>query len=173
MILKTKILILIPVIYLLTNCGSKVPIADASKAVEDDRIVGCWIPLENHENEKADFLAFKFNEKEYLIELRSTKFKQQTIERDTTHARAYIVKVLDKPFLNVQLIDSLNIDERRYFFYNYQFKNDSTMMVQGLKGIDSISINNFEHSKDLYEFIKNNIDNPNLYEEEFTLKKIK
>jgi len=166
-----NLIFLLMIGMLIISCGSKIPITDSSKAISDDRILGFW-NSENPENdEKIRCIILKFNDLEYFIELQSMDINEDRIELDTLYCRAYICQVGDKPFFNIQPIDTSSYLEREYFFYDYRFKGDSLLHIRELSNVDSIKINDFEKSSDLYNFIFENLENPLLYGEETTLKR--
>jgi hypothetical protein len=155
----------------LISCGSKVPITESKDAIADDRIVGFWDSENPEENEEIHCIILKFNRKEYFIELQSINTNDLTVERDTLFCRAYISKVGDKRFLNVQPLDTTSIENREYFFYDYKFSGDSLLHVRELNDVDTLKINDFKTSDELYKFILDNVTNPALYGEEFILRK--
>lgn len=158
---------------MLISCGSKVPITESHVAVADDRIVGFWNNENPEENEEIHCIILKFNSKEYFIELQSSNFNDNSAERDTLFCRAYISKVGEKPFLNIQPLDTTSIKNREYFFYDYNFGGDSLLHVRELNDVDTVKINNFKTSNELYNFILDNVTNPALYGEEYILKRAK
>lgn len=159
-------------IFIIVACGSKVPIADVSQAVIDDRLLGKWITLEQDKDEYIEFSLFKFNDKEYMTWIYSEEKDTSEIKINNRFYRVYFIDILDKQFINAQNINSFKKADRLYFFYRYELQTDSTMLLVGLNNIDSVKVDKFEKSEDLYNFIKNNINNKKLYGDSTGLIKI-
>ena len=164
--------LVIPLLLIIISCGSKVPIADISQAVVDDRLLGKWMPAEQDENEYFEFSLFKFNDKEYLSWIHSEEKDTSETKIKNKFYRIYFIDILDKHFINAQDINSFKKADRLYFFYRYEMQTDSTMMLVSLKDIDSVKVDKFEKSEDLYNFVKKNIHNKKLYGDSTALIKI-
>ena len=170
-----RLYILIFVLFCLffyVGCGSKVPMADVSQAVSDDRIIGKWASLEEAQDECLEIEVFKFNEKEYLAltQLEKKVSEKITVEKD--YLRVYLLNISDKYFLNAQDIKPVTSSDRLFYFLNYEFLSDSLLILRELKDVDTIRVNKFEKSEDLYNFIKTNVDNSKLYGEEIKFIKL-
>ena len=165
-------LFLIFLSFILANCGSKVPIADLSRAVPDDRLLGKWQPAEQQENEYFEFYLYKFNDREYLSWIHSEEKDTSETKIKNKFYRIYFIDILDKHFINAQDINSFKKADRLYFFYRYEMQTDSTMMLVSLKDIDSVKVDKFEKSEDLYNFVKKNIHKKKLYGDSTALIKI-
>jgi hypothetical protein len=153
-------------VYLLTSCGSIVPIASVDKGIEDDRLVGAWMAKDSTGLETIKGTVYKFNEKEYFGELHEEKPDSGEIKRDTLRVRVYIIEIKNKRFINAQTIDSVDEDERAYFFYAYSFVEPDK-----LKLIDLKDVYNFSDSPSLYNFIEKNIENEQFYGESYIFVK--
>jgi len=156
-----------------SSCGSKVPIADVSQAIEDDKIVGKWANYEKMPSEKVEVSVFKFNEKEYLAWLESEEQDSTEVKKESGFYRVYIVQIANKHFINAQDIIPLDPDERLYYFFTYEFKSDSILTLSSLKDVDSTKVSEFETSEDLFRFIKENLNNDSLYDDPVEFTKIK
>jgi hypothetical protein len=152
-------------VFFLLSCGSRVPIAPVEKAVVDDRLVGVWWATDSAASESIELIIYKFNEKEYSLEMREEKQNSGQIEKDTLHLRAYIVEIKGKRFFNVQMIESLDPDDRRFFFFNYRMEQQDRMVIRPLEDIGTKRIDDFPDSKSLYTFIAQQVDNDSLYGE--------
>ena len=156
-------ILLIFLIFILSSCGSKVPIADVSQAIQDDKIIGKWTTVERDMDERIDISVFKFKGKEYMAWVVEEKRDSSKTEIRNKFYRVYSIDISGKKFINAQDINSPKEDNRLYFFYNYEFLTDSTLFLVNLKDVDSTKIDKFEKSEDLYNFIKTNINNKKLY----------
>jgi hypothetical protein len=154
-------------VYLLASCGSKVPIAPVDKAIEDDRLVGVWMAKDSTGHETIEGTVYKFNEKEYFVELREEKPDSGKIKRDSLHVRVYIIEIKNKLFINAQIIDSVDEDKRAYFFYAYSFIEPDKLKLISLNDLSETKIDNFTDSPSLYNFVEKNIENEQLYGESF------
>jgi hypothetical protein len=171
-----KLFILFVVLFCLffyIGCGSKVPIADVSQAISDDRIVGKWTSLEKPQDEYLEIEVFKFNEKEYLAITQQERKVSEKITVEKDYLRVYLLNISDKYFMNAQDIESDDPTDRLFYFLNYKFLSDSLIILCELKDIDTIRVDDFEKSEDLYNFIKANVDNVKLYGEEIKFIKLK
>jgi len=154
---------LLSLVFFLISCGSRVPIAPVDKAIVDDRLVGAWWAADSAARESIELIIYKFSEKEYFLEMREEKQQSGQTERDTLHLRSYIVEVKNKRFINAQMIESLEPEDRRYFFFNYFLEQNSRLLVRPLEDVGNIRIDDFKDSKSLYNFIKQQVDNDSLY----------
>lgn len=164
--------LVIPLLLIIISCGSKVPIADISQAVVDDRLLGKWMPAEQDENEYFEFSLYKFNDKEYLSWIYSEEKDTSETKIKNKFYRIYFIDIFGKHFINAQDINSFKKENRLYFFYSYDLPSDSTLIVASLKDIDSVKVEKFKKSADLYDFIKKNIHNKKLYGDSLTLLRV-
>ena len=156
-------LLFISVIFVLTACGSKVPIADSSQAFPEDRLVGKWTTAEKDPEESIDISVYKFKDKEYLAWAAEEKTDSLKTKIDYHFYRIYSIDIEGKRFINAQDIDSPKPENRVYFFYHYLFTSDSSLDFVELENADSTNIEKFERSEDLYDFLKRNVNNTELY----------
>ena len=126
------------------GCGSKVPIADVSESITDDRVVGDW--QASNEKEILKLKVLKFNDKEYLAHSKvKDKYKEDKAEEH--YFRFYILDINDQSFINAQDINTADPENRVYHFFRYQVRSDSSVFVESLNDIDSVKINDFENPK--------------------------
>jgi len=161
----SKYLFLLTSLLFLPGCGSRVPIAPIDQAIADDRLVGIWWAMDSAANETIELIVYKFNEKEYSLEMREEKINSGKADKDTLHLRAYIIEIKSKRFINAQMIESLEPDDRLFFFFNYSFQQDDRMLIRSLENIGRVRIDDFQDSKSLYNFIEQQVDNDSLYGE--------
>jgi hypothetical protein len=161
----SKYLFLLSLLFSLLSCGSRVPIAPVDQAIVDDRLVGDWWATDSAAQESIELIVYKFNEKEYLLEMREEKLNSGRTEKDTLHLRAYIVGIKTKRFINVQMIESLEPEDRLFFFFNYSLEKNNQMLIRPLEDVRKVRIDDFQDSGSLYKFIEQQIDNDSLYGE--------
>ena len=161
----SKFLFLLSLLFFLLNCGSRVPIAPVDQAIVDDRLVGDWWATDSAAQESIELIVYRFNEKEYLMEMREEKLNSGRMEKDTLHLRTYIVEIKTKRFFNVQMIESLEPEDRSFFFFNYSLEKNNQMLVRPLEDVGKTRIDDFQDSGSLYKFIEQQIDNDSLYGE--------
>jgi hypothetical protein len=61
------------------------------------------------------------------------------------------------------MIESLEPEDRLYFFFNYFLEQNSRLLVRPLEDVGNIRIDDFKDSKSLYNFVKQQVDNDSLY----------
>ena len=151
------------------GCGSQVPIQDSSEAVFVPELVGTWHPLEAG-GEPGEMVVRNFNDREYYVEMR-----EQTsgpVEADTLRLRVYVTRVNGMSFINAQYIDSMDADDRLFFFYTYTLTPDGVLTLTELNDIGDRQIDKFETSEALYTFIRQNLHNEDLYGASMALVKV-
>lgn len=163
--LNFKYIFLLTFLLLLLSCGSRVPMAPVDQAIVDDRLVGVWWATDSAANESIELIFYKFNEKEYSLEMREEKQNSGKADKDTLHLRGYIVEIRGKRFINVQMIESLEAEDRLFFFFNYSLEQNNRMQVRPLEDFGKVRIDDFPDSKSLYTFIEQQVDNDSLYGE--------
>ncbi|OGB68180.1 MAG: hypothetical protein A2Y94_01510 [Caldithrix sp. RBG_13_44_9] len=160
-----KYVFLLTFLFLLLSCGSRVPIALVDQAIVDDRLVGVWWAMDSTANESIELIIYKFNEQEYSLEMREEKQNSGKSEKDTLHLRAYIVEIKGKRFINVQMIESLEAEDRLFFFFNYSLEQNNRMQVRPLEDVGKVRIDDFPDSESLHAFIEQQVNNDSLYGE--------
>ena len=170
-----KILKICPLIFIIfmIGCGSKVPIADLSKAVENDDILGNWTSVDQDSNEYIGFSICKFNDLEYSAWVYEEKYDSLNTERDIYFYRVYLIEIGNTVFINAQDINSGNPHDRLFHFLKYEKNSDSTVTLTTLKDIEETKIDGFESSDKLYSFIHKNLKNEKLYGDSVQLIRVK
>ncbi len=128
----------------------------ADDAVFYTELIGSWECQELEEppsEETASYRVLRFNDTEYLIEVSEE-------EREVWHLRAYVIAVDDIPFLNLQLIDSIDAEYRGYHFYRLDRIEDDQLR---LRIVESPDILDLRSSEEIQEFIRANVDNDEIY----------
>ncbi len=151
------------------GCGSQVPIQDSSEAVFVPELVGTWHTLESG-GEPGEMVVRNFNDREYYVEMREQT--SGAVEADTLRLRAYVTRVNGKSFINAQYIDSMDDDERLFFFYTYTLTPDGVLTLTELNDVGDRRIDKFETSEALYTFIRQNLHNEDLYGTSMVLVKV-
>ncbi len=151
-----------------TGCGSPVPISDAADATAVPELVGHWQTLPGEE--EGEMLVLKFDAHTYYAELREAG--TEPFDEDTIRLRAFISEVEGSRIINAQNIDSLDDEDRLYFFYAYDLGSDGLLTLTELQSIGDQDIDKFETSEALYAFIQQNIDNEALYGESFVMMRV-
>ena len=152
------------------GCGSQVPIQDSAEAVFVPELVGKWHIVPEPGDEPGELVVLNFNDREYYIELREQA--EGSPEVDTLRLRAYITRVNGTAFINAQLIDSMDEDERLFFFYTYALTPDGGLTLTELRDVGHQEIDKFETSEALYTFIRHNLNNEDLYGASMALMKV-
>lgn len=161
---KIKFIVLI-IIFLLYGCpyDSIVPLCDPAKGKVDQDLTGKWIKEEK--NERGALIIDQFNGQELILLVVEDGGKK--VER----MRAFTTVIDGEKFLNVQAIKD-NYDKRTWMFVNYTVSGDvmSFNIVE-----DSIFKSKLKNSDELFAFIKKNLKNKDMYDEDGleTLKRVK
>ena len=153
------------------GCGSQVPIQDSDEAVFVPELVGTWHIVPEPGGEPGEMEVLNFNDREYYVELREQA--DGSPEADTLRLRAYITRVNGTAFINAQPIESMDADERLFFFYTYVLNPDGGLTLTELRDPSGRDLDGFETSQELYAFIRQNLHNEDLYGASMTLMKVK
>ena len=141
---------------MLSLCGcyvSKVPMASSANSDLDPNLIGKWEKIVTEKDPTpVEMLVLQFNDNEYYAEYRDAN--------ELLRFRAYIVRVGEVPFINVQNIEG---DERSFIFVRYSVGEDGVLTLRELSN-DFVK-SEFETSEKLYDFIKNNLKEDQLYDE--------
>jgi len=168
---ELKFTLVMTVFILLQSCIdlgiyiSDVPLNSSGSEPADMRLVGNWEKvLKNNKSSGIEALEFiLFSENEYV--LRSGEGVNNNL------IRAFITKISGISFLNFQ---DLSETKRQYVFCKYSIKDNSELILNFVSDtlFDS---DKPETSRKLRKFIKNNLENPELFHKEMniTLKKVK
>lgn len=155
--ISIHIVMLLSLAFLALGCPyqSAIPLSPCDKALLDSRLAGTWIsqPTET-EQDRGTLIFYTFNEHEYVID--------SSEEGESKHDiyRAYITKVGDSTFLNVQELNP-NTTQRLWYFVNYIFTGDAL----SLRLVDEkIFTDKPTSSKSLYRFLKKNLNHKELYD---------
>jgi hypothetical protein len=145
---------------------SEFPLSKCSKAVIDKQLIGQW-RLEPKDGEEGGIITiYRFNDHEYLISARG--------EEETTEMvmRAFGTRVDGQTFLNVQIINKPGEQKRPWHLVHYALSENK--LVYNVVEDDLFKEKQFNSSAELYTFVKKNLKQKELYDQdgERTLTKI-
>jgi hypothetical protein len=150
------IFLLIP--FLLTGCPYEpgIPLSSPGESEIDSELIGKWKYEDKEGHTLGTATISPFNDTELLIVLHD----EERNERDMY--RAFVTTIDKEKFLNIQEIKG-TYEKRAWMFINYSTAN----CILSYKIVDDEVIKknrkNLSSSKELYAFIKENLENNNLY----------
>lgn len=154
-------------LLLLTGCPyeSAVPLGAIGEARIDNELLGKWRYEDKESGESGTVTISQFNEKELLILIGEDGKEEEPL-------RGFVTLVGNEKFLNVQEIKGA-YDDRKWVFANYSIKDcalsyrlvDDSLLKKKVKG-------GLSH-KGLYDFIRKNVANKDIYGTTTTLTCIK
>ena len=150
---RMGILFFLLIMPLLWGCPyeSDVPLSKSSKAETDQALLGTW--KNTSEEEPFTMIVEQFNEHELLL----LGIEDGKIHRDVM--RAFITVIKGERFLNVQEVEDTP-DERGWYLIHYVLSGDTlTMRIVD----DKLFTKSFTSSRALYSFVKENLNNKDLY----------
>ena len=160
--------LLIGLLLLLCACPyeSEFPLSKCSEAVIDKQLIGQW-QLEPKDGEEGGIITiYRFNDHEYLISARG--------EDETTEMvmRAFGTSIEGQTFLNVQTINKPGEQKRPWHLVHYSLS--ANKLVYNVVEDDLFKEKQFTSSEELYTFVKKNLKQKALYDQddERTLTKI-
>ena len=151
------------------GCGSVVPISDVSESVLLPDLAGHW-QTTGPDDEIGQMLVLKFNEHAYYVEFREEG--TEVFDEDVLRLRAYFTEIDDRLLINAQNIDSIDEDDRLYFFYAYDLDENGEMVITELQDVEGQDLDGFETSEALRAFVRENLDNEAFYGEAITFVRI-
>ncbi len=145
---------------------SEFPLSKCSEAVIDKQLIGQW-RLEPKDGEEGGIITvYRFNDHEYLISARG--------EDETTEMvmRAFGTSIEGQTFLNVQTINNPGEQNRPWHLVHYSLSENK--LVYNVVEDDLFKEKHFTSSNELYTFVKKNLKQKELYDQdgERTLTKI-
>ncbi len=152
------------------GCGSLVPIDDASEAMYVPELVGHWQQITKPGEQPTRLMVRRFNDAEYYVELSGQESEE--VEADTLRLRVYITRVKDIPFINAQVIESSEADERRFFFYTYYLNRYGTLTLREVHDMSGPGTPSFETSDALRAYLLQHRQNAALYGDAFAFEKV-
>ncbi len=137
---------------------SDFPLSKCSEATIDKQLIGQW-KLEAKEGEQAGVIMIhRFNDHEYLITAKG--------ENESTEMlmRAFGTIIDGQTFLNVQEISKPGENKRAWNFVNYSVSEDK--LIYKIVEEDLFKKKSFTSPEALYTFIKENLNNKELYDQD-------
>jgi hypothetical protein len=102
---------------------SPVPLAPASEAVVDARLLGLWERLPGGGDGREDLLILRFNERELYA-------RCQEAGDEPGHFRAWVASLDGVHFLNVQSLEEADPERRSFCFFMYEIGPDSVLALR-------------------------------------------
>jgi len=147
---------------LLAGCyDSEVPLAPVNEAVFDAKLIGRWKAIGLEHGEAAKMVVLNFNDREYFIRHNLWEKRDWSVRSEVYLCRAYTIMVDGVAFCNVQYISSNEKHKRSFMFFKYSFSKDGILTWRWVS--NDLIKKKIMSSKDLYKFIKKNMDNEKLY----------
>jgi hypothetical protein len=165
-----KVSLVLTIFLLLTGCyDSEVPMAPVEEAVFDSKLLGRWKAINLEDDAAAKMVILNFNDREYFIKHRLWEKRDWSVRSEVYMCRAYTIMVDGVAFCNVQYISSNEKGKRSFMFFRYSFSKDGILSWQWVS--NDLIKKKIKSSKDLYTFIKKNMDNDKLYGKPLKFKK--
>lgn len=137
---------------------SEFPLSKCGEATIDKQLIGQW-KLEAKEGEQAGVIIIhRFNDHEYLISAKGEN------ESTAMLMRAFGTIIDGQTFLNVQEISNPGEKKRPWNFVNYSISEDK--LIYKVVEEDLFEKKSFTSPEALYRFIKENLKNKELYEQD-------
>ncbi len=163
--MKLLLIFFIPLFLYGCPYESAIPLSKFTDTKIDKDLIGKWIPAEEKDKDPGFMLITQFNDHELLFLL--TEKGKDEIEA----WRGYATIIGKEKFLNLQRIKSPYV-KRHWSLVSYTVEKD----VYTMKIFEEKIFKNkkFGSSKELYEFVKKNLKNKDLYDDDkFVLKRVK
>jgi len=163
---------LVPTIFLfLTGCyDSEVPMAPVRDAVFDAKLIGKWKQIDTKDDETSHMVILNFNDREYFVRFKLMEKKDWSVSAEVYLCRAYTIMVDGVAFFNVQYISSNEKDKRPFMFFRYSISKDGILTWRWIN--NNLIKTKIKASKELYVFIKKNMNNEKLYGKPLKFKKL-
>ena len=154
--------LLLTLFLFLAGCyDSEVPMAPVKDAVFDAKLIGRWKAIGLEDDAAAKMVILNFNNREYFIKHKLWEKRDWSIRSEVYLCRAYTIMVDGVAFCNVQYISSDEKEKRPFMFYRYSFSKDGILTWRWVS--NDLIKKKIKSSKDLYTFIKKNMNNEKLY----------
>ena len=153
-------------LFLISCAGSQVPLSPPGDVHVDRKMIGEWIENNKKSERESDkMIVYQFNKSEYLIEYLAV----DTDSTELLRFRAYTTLINDVLFANLQCVEC--DDDYDYTFYRYELTEDGILIIRPVKTKlyeDPL----FNSSRELIDFITNNINEDEIYEKESHFRKL-
>ena len=166
-----KATMVMAVLFIIAGCyDSEVPMAPVKDAVFDAKLIGRWKAINLEDEAAAKMVILKFNDREYFVKHKIWEKKDWSVSADVYLCRAYTIMVDGVAFCNVQYISSKEKDKRPFMFFKYSFSKDGILTWRWIS--NDLIKTKIKTSKELYGFIKKNMNNEKLYGKPLKFKKL-
>jgi len=157
-----KVSLVLAIFILLAGCyDSEVPMAPVNEAIFDAKLIGKWKQIDTKDDEMSHMMILNFNDREYFVRFEIMEKRNWSVSTDVYLCRAYTIMVDDVAFCNVQYLSSNEKDKKPFMFFRYSFSKDGILTWRWVS--NDLIKKKIKSSKDLYKFIKKNMNNEKLY----------
>ena len=166
-----KVSLVLTIFLFLTGCyDSEVPMAPVRDAVFDAKLIGKWKQIDTKDDETSHMVILNFNDREYFVRFKLMEKKDWSVSAEVYLCRAYTTMVDGVAFFNVQYISSNEKDKRPFMFFRYSISKDGILTWRWIN--NNLIKTKIKASKELYVFIKKNMNNEKLYGKPLKFKKL-
>ena len=166
-----KVSLVLTIFLFLTGCyDSEVPMAPVRDAVFDAKLIGKWKQIDTKDDETSHMGILNFNDREYFVRFKLMEKKDWSVSAEFYLCRAYTIMVDGVAFFNVQYISSNEKDKRPFMFFRYSISKDGILTWRWIN--NNLIKTKIKASKELYVFIKKNMNNEKLYGKPLKFKKL-
>ncbi len=166
-----KVSLVLTIFLFLTGCyDSEVPMAPVRDAVFDAKLIGKWKQIDTKDDETSHMVILNFNDREYFVRFKLMEKKDWSVSAEVYLCRAYTIMVDGVAFFNVQYISSNEKDKRPFMFFRYSISKDGILTWRWIN--NNLIKTKIKASKELYVFIKKNMNNEKLYGKPLKFKKL-
>jgi hypothetical protein len=143
---------------------SKVPLGDSHESKIEPKLLGDWTG--QMDSDTVRVVVRQFDDHEYYI---SFAFN----DKPAALTRAYSVTVGGVPFMNMQNIGAVDENDRIFIFARYEVTPDGELVVRLLNKDPLLGDRQFESSEAFRQFVKEHLDEEQLYTKPVHLKRVK
>ena len=166
-----KVSLVLTIFLFLTGCyDSEVPMAPVRDAVFDAKLIGKWKQIDTKDDETSHMVILNFNDREYFVRFKLMEKKDWSVSAEVYLCRAYTIMVDGVAFCNVQYISSNEKVKRPFMFFRYFFSKDGILTWRWIN--NNLIKTKIKASKELYVFIKKNMNNEKLCGKPLKFKKL-
>jgi len=166
-----KATMVMAILFIIAGCyDSEVPMAPVRDAVFDAKLIGKWKQIDTKDDETSHMVILNFNDREYFVRFKLMEKKDWSVSAEVYLCRAYTIMVDGVAFCNVQYISSNEKDKRPFMFFRYSISKDGILTWRWIS--NDLIKTKIKTSKELYVFIKKNMNNEKLYGKPLKFKKL-
>jgi len=166
-----KATMVMAILFIIAGCyDSEVPMAPVKDAVFDAKLIGKWKQIDTKDDETSHMVILNFNDREYFVRFKLMEKKDWSVSAEVYLCQAYTIMVDGAAFCNVQYISSNEKDKRPFMFFRYSISKDGILTWRWIS--NDLIKTKIKTSKELYVFIKKNMNNEKLYGKPLKFKKL-